>query len=287
MNRISVAIICCTLLLEINLSSSFGQEVRKYVPPLVQHHAHFAEYGRVDNYAQLIKMVPTDSINAAKDLANGNYDKAREELQLAVRRHPDSLSLFVALAQDTPTSWESQIQEYEKRQFSSLSREDQFKYATLLFYRWGIYGGDDSKAKQASFILLDLWKQNHDPTIGLMLASALDHCNVNIKGLSHIVIYDALIRDLGGEKVFDKFQSDRKNWFNQAPPNVDLVPAKNRTALENIVHCYWGLSMQRWGYGKMVNGVITPLPPEPYTTYELAAQKYYGKWSENLISAAH
>jgi hypothetical protein len=231
-------------------------------------------------------MVPADSVGAANDLANGQYDKARKEIQDAVRRHPDSLPLFVALAQDTPDTWAAQIQNYEKRPFASLTRDEKFKYATLLFYHWGTYGDTDDKANKAESILYDLWQKDRELMIGLLLASDLENRMRKINGLKFLDIYNILIRELGGDNVYDKFMADSKKGFKQAaPPDVSLVRVKNRLALENIVHCYWGVSRQQWGEGKMVNGNVIPLPPHPYTPFQLAAQTYFKTWSKNLLAA--
>jgi hypothetical protein len=263
---------------------AFGQEIQKYVAPLVPN-AAYAEYGYVDHYAHLSKMVPADAVDAVKDLADGQYSKARTELQNAVRQHPSSLSLFVALTQDTPDTWASQIQAYEKRPFASLSRSDKFKYATLLFYHWGTYRDQDDKVNHAEAILYDLWQKDHEPIIGLMLASELDLRARRVNGLTFTGIYEALLHDLGGEKVYKKFEIDQKNGLKDDPPSVDLVPVQKRVALENIVHCYWGLSTRQWGEAKMVNGHLIPLPPKPYTPFQLAEQKYLKTWSKNLLAS--
>jgi hypothetical protein len=263
--------------------------------PVTNHHPYLSNprfydlYGYMFLYAPLSEMVPDDSVDPVKILAKRDYDGARKGLEEAVKRHPDSLSLFVALAQDSPDAWDAQIKEFERKPIYKLTPDEKFKYATLLFYYWGAWTSNyDKKLDLSQNLLTELWQKDRRPEIALMLCTEYFVClgeGSRFRNQSAGTILDDLTKTLISEETFKQYKIAEKNGWNNDPPDISKISPKNKKELNLVIKCRLGMSRMKFSTTKIINGKVVNEGFAAYRSGQLAEQKYFKTWSENLLAS--
>lgn len=260
---------------------------------LTPHARYFPTYGFA-GAVQLSDFAPLPASHALRLLMARKYQAADIAMTEAIRNiGVEGPALYVAREQIRPDEWTRQIpllREAAARRPDPLTR---FKLATLLLYDWGARSPSSipdpmaAQLEEAQNTFADLWRQDRMPMAAVMLAEAapLYPDNPELRECGNAwSVYDELIQYLGGAGVFASYvRARQRNWRSEPPP-AELVPAANRRELVGIVCALLALNMRRSGMCKIVNRVAIPMPPDPYTSTQLAAQKYYKAWFDQLRS---
>jgi hypothetical protein len=211
-------------------------------------------YPPIDGYVYevaLASFLPDDCKDSLVLLMHHKYTEAKKAIDQKYREHPESLALFVAEAQLMDSSeWKYWIDYYRKKS-ESLDDSEKFKYATYLFYYWGLPPGgirSDSYLREAQFILRDLWLKEHEPIVGLMLfeishigaihnnfGTQFNSPDKEIKTLTLNKILDKIFYDTLGEPAYAKNLASENSGWKLPHPSVSLIPKEKRKLAAGLV----------------------------------------------------
>jgi hypothetical protein len=249
-------------------------------------------------YVALPGLLPDDCKDALTLLMRHKYTEAKKAIDQKYQEHPKSLALFVAEAQLMDSSgWKYWIDHYRKKS-NSLDDSEKFKYATYLFYYWGLPPGgirSDSYLREAQFILRDLWLKEHEPIVGLMLeeiscigaihnnfGTQFNSPDKEIKTLTLNKILDTILYDTLGKPAYAKYLASEKLGWKLPPPPVSLIPRERRKLSIGLVAMYRSFYGESFSMGTRVNGKMV-WKQEAVSPERLAAQNYFKQWFEDLF----
>lgn len=286
---IATALLIFVSLISMDKASSAGSTSEALVNPI--------RYGRVNN-AQLSDLAPTNSQALHDLLLHHRSNEVALALQRELSQDPSSLAGYVGLMQAEPERWPTEI----KRLWGEVAKQsanqqvpkptDLFKLGTLLYYQWGQQPAPPQNKQQlaeAQTLLAHAWRNDHAPIIGLMLGEMLGveaaSSNPSVKGLSTKTIAQDLLKELCGPQAYRQYLHAQKSSWDEEPPAVFLVPAKNIQPLVAVVaslHSFYG---RRGFTTQIINGQAGPSTLDPVSAPQLAQQRYLDEWYKNLVAA--
>jgi hypothetical protein len=215
---------------------------------------------------------------------------AKPQIAALAARYPNSLGVYVALLQADPSLCFTDRDRLAAKGVGLLDDSEKGRYAACLFYAWAQKGiaADFDATKNAQAILGKLWQKSHDPVVGLLLIDSFDVCidskDPSVRGPTDQAIIDQMVRDLGGEVVYARYIAARSAGWEAPPPEAALCPLATRLALAGVANYMRGELSSRGSRGIIVGNKVIPGPFPPYIAAQLAGQKYFKVWFDNLYA---
>jgi hypothetical protein len=248
----------------------------------------FTGYGFV-SCGWLFAFAPRDAQSTLRSLMSEQADALAPRISALAAKHPESLAIYVALLQVKPDLCDASPDDADDGSAAKLSEVDQEKRAARLFFSWSRTSSqaDWPKILHAQSVLGRLWRKDHNPIVGFLLEDTLNTLanskDPSLKGVTDQSILDEMVKDIGGDAVYNKYIADRAGGFKGDPPDPALVQPSHRLELASVASDMRSRASGRGSLAVLKNGVYRAGPLPPYSPEQTAAMSYFKVWSHKLV----
>jgi hypothetical protein len=244
-------------------------------------------------YSELTLLAPRAAHGAFDDLMFEKFAEAQPEMEAQSALHPDSLAIIagmlqLSIAQDDPTLVDRDISTLGSAPPGMLNDKQKFELATALYYNWlrSMPPRQNSTIEASQNILSDLYINNHDPVVGLMLADTLTSyfrpASQSFPKYTVAGIVDQLICSVGGPELAWVYRRDEASGWKNDPPGVNGVPEDRRFILLAVIDSRGSMYHEHGETRTVIDGVAkTTLDPGPPDQAE--GIRYFDAWHEELF----
>lgn len=239
-------------------------------------------------------LVQPDLRPACAALQRNDLETAEKAFRSGIARHPEDLAAYVGLLQAMRGVRDTYLTDYQQDVKAEDTAANEFKLGVLAWYMFGErmpdYRPQAQKekrrlAKVSRDALERAYDLSHAPVVGFTLADA----EVLGGPRASVVIYEDMLKRMGGTRVYNAYISATRNgWRARQPPVPNMAPP-DLLIFRRIIT---GLKSVNSGRGAVevrhvVNGKETvTLREEPYSSVQQRAMAYLSTWAERIKEAA-
>ena len=242
--------------------------------------------------SRLTDFMPLECDAMGRELQDGKTERAVPYFKQAYYKSPNNLAFFLCYIQPSVGVWSA-----ERKRLEGLLINDannvayQAQLGAIYYYQWAAQWAtqqpyekrnwNKKQLKQAIVLVKPSWEKEHDPVGGMLLF------DMYVKGGYPLEetrkLHDDMLRYLGGEKTFAKYEADRKKNWNATPPPASWIPKSRMREFIGVIVPTWVSYSTRRSVPVKQNGkeVYVPFPRPP--AQERAFQ-YHDKLFKDLLA---
>lgn len=234
--------------------------------------------GYVDYPTEIALFVPAGLTPACSALKRGEFLIARKVFANEIRLHPDDLAASLGFLQSARDQWDDLLPQYQNEVKKHDSVASEFRLGVLAWYiqgepSVGFSVTSGGKRQRLSLIARRSLQRSYESTYAPIVGFTLAYAYGDIGGGDDKLIYEDMLRRVGGEEGYTYYLNAKKNGWSSPQPPIPDFSQQRLLITQEIVSEIWA------DYGTLLND--HPVHPD-----QQQAMKFLEEWRIRLRKAA-